>query len=234
MSDTKKYAYYIEGNKIAIIQETAGPGVCSLSGYNNKTTCEAAGGTWTGNAASRHDGEYTSPKATISDGLEIKYTYVPDFRINDESVTVTADSYDEDGNGLLKIVDTGNGLPTSNVTHIAISGSDKWNGVHKVNTLNAGYTILETKYSGASVTEEFTVYTDVSKMEDESFELDLPRYLNNAIVFYLKGKIFEDLGDFEKKEYYMREFKRQLEKHQGGKITTIHKIQGFWGMNTKF
>jgi hypothetical protein len=33
--------------------------------------------------------------------------------------------------------------------------------------------------------------------------------------------------------YYLREFKRQVEKHQGGKITTTHRIQGFWQMNKK-
>ena len=55
MATKRKYAYYIKGNKIAIIEEGMGAGVCSLSGYNTQTTCEDAGGTWTENASGVND-----------------------------------------------------------------------------------------------------------------------------------------------------------------------------------
>ena len=77
------------------------------------------------------------------------------------------------------------------------------------------------------------ITTNVEVLNDESFELDLPRYLQNAVVYYLKAQMFEDVGDFQKREFYLREFKRQVEKHNGGKVTTTHRIQGFWGMNQK-
>ena len=54
----KQYAYYIEGNKVAIVEKGTGSGVCSLSGYSSKTTCEAAGGTWTNNAVGIDDGKW--------------------------------------------------------------------------------------------------------------------------------------------------------------------------------
>ena len=86
---SRKYAYYNKGNKIAIVEqsETTSSGKmavahCTLSGYSTKDTCEAAGGTWTQNATTNDDGKYKSPVATISDGLEIKYTYIHEFRIN--------------------------------------------------------------------------------------------------------------------------------------------------------
>ena len=72
MATKRKYGYYIKGNKIAIIEEGLGSGLCSLSGYSNQTTCEAAGGTWTENATNSSDGEYRSPLATVADGLEIE------------------------------------------------------------------------------------------------------------------------------------------------------------------
>tara|TARA_R110000823_G_scaffold242036_3_gene366613 strand:- start:734 stop:1363 length:630 start_codon:yes stop_codon:yes gene_type:complete len=205
MATKRKYAYYINGNKLAIIQRED-----ALAGSSNDEY-----------------GMYKSPTESITDGLEIQYAYTPTYRINDASVTVAADSYDEDGTGLLKIVDTGNGLPTSGVTYIVISGSEKWNGLHKVNTLNAGYTILETKYNGAAVTEAFTVSTDVSVLQDESFELDISRYQANALVYYLKAKLAEDSGDIEMREFFMREFKRQLEKSTSALKRGPYMIQGF-------
>ena len=73
-----------------------------------------------------------------------------------------------------------------------------------------------------------------SLMEDESFEIDLPRYLQNALVLYLKAKKFEDSGEFEAMQFYLREFKRQVEKHNGSKVTTTHRMSGFPIMNRKF
>ena len=76
------------------------------------------------------------------------------------------------------------------------------------------------------------IQADITAMEDESFELDLTRYQANAIVYYLKGKIAEDAGEMELREYYMRLFKKQLEKASGTRKWGSFKIQGF-GMTRK-
>ena len=55
---------------------------------------------------------------------------------------------------------------------------------------------------------------------DETFEIDLNRYQSNAVVYYLKAKNAEDMGDMEKREYFMRLFKKQVEK-LGVKISKI-------------
>ena len=60
--------------------------------------------------------------------------------------------------------------------------------------------------------EQISVYEGVEVLQDESFELDLSRYQANAIVYYLKAKLAEDAGNIEMREFFMREFKRQLEK----------------------
>ena len=52
---SKKYAYYIKGNKIALVEKNTSEAHCSLSGYSNKTECEAAGGTWHAGGSSAGD-----------------------------------------------------------------------------------------------------------------------------------------------------------------------------------
>ena len=56
------------------------------------------------------------------------------------------------------------------------------------------------------------IYTDITVMQDESFDLDVPNYLAKAIVFYLKAKMFEEMMELEGHEYYMSKFRKQLEK----------------------
>ena len=150
MASRKKYAYYIKGNQVAIVEENIGSGLCSISGHNTKATCEAAGGTWTENAFNSDDyGHYTSPLQTVTNGIELQYTYLKD--------TLT----DED--------------------------------------------------------------TDVS----------LTRYQANALVYYLKAKAAEDIGDLDQREYFMREFKRQLGKAESALRGGIRIAQGFKGMRRK-
>jgi len=60
--------------------------------------------------------------------------------------------------------------------------------------------------------EQISVYEGVEVLQDESFELDISRYQANAVVYYLKAKMAEDSLDMEAREFFLREFKRQLEK----------------------
>ena len=75
--------------------------------------------------------------------------------------------------------------------------------------------------------EQISVYEGVEVLQDESFELDLSRYQANAVVYYLKAKMAEDVGDFDKREFFMREFKRQLEKGVGALKRGPYIVQGF-------
>tara|TARA_Y100000593_G_scaffold30506_1_gene60439 strand:- start:27146 stop:28222 length:1077 start_codon:yes stop_codon:yes gene_type:complete len=72
--------------------------------------------------------------------------------------------------------------------------------------------------------------TVASVMEDETFELDLTRYQANAVVYYLQAKKFEDAGDIERYEYYMRQFKKQLEKSASSRKHGPYIAQGHWSM----
>ena len=208
MADKRQYAYYIKGNKIALIQ------------------IEDTVSTSAGDFNSEY-GMYKSPFETVADGLEIQYAYTPTYRINDiEDKSTALTGYDE-SSGLLKF--TGSGLSTdAAIKYIVIKGSERWKGLHEINTLNANYWIVETKYNGAAVTESgITAYTDISVLQDESFELDISRYQANALVYYLKAKLAEDSGDIEMREFFMREFKRQLEKGVSALKRGPYVVQGF-------
>ena len=218
MADKRQYAYYIKGNKIALIQieDTVST---SAGDFNSEF------------------GMYKSPFETIADGLEIQYAYSPDYFIKETDDTNTAlDTYKSTG-GYLILEDTGNdnfsASPESlaDGSYIVLRNAGRWNGLHKVSAAGAGYINTYTKYSGTGAAiafeETVTLYYNVDALIDESSTIDLPRYQANAIVYYLKAKMAEDMGDMEQREFYMREFKRQLEKGVSALKRGPYIIQGF-------
>ena len=126
MAAEKQYAYYIEGNKIAIVEK-------NVSFNNNVDSKEYGAG------VTRQ--EWKSPRSSITDGLELKYTNAP--------------------------------------------GDD---------------------------------------LENESSEIDLPSYLAKGLVYYIKARLAEDGGNIEAKEYFMREYKKILERHESSKTRGIRII----------
>ena len=361
MATNRKYAYYIKGNKIAIIEEGQGAGVCSLSGYNTQSVCEDAGGTWTENASGVNDGEYRSPIQTITDGLEIQYAYSPTFNLQSTGTEGTDFhkfiGWGSDGVNLLLFtygVDYVKDLSSLFAAddYIYITGSGRWSGLHQVKSTggSTGILTLKTKCNlrpskisitsdisssetldGTSVAydldvevfkdlissydsrttpyifletypgwefpsnweditlewdavssisgiysvtynstsgqialdnkitidadgdytstaaavsssgqdsstiynmfyEQISVYEGIEVMSGESvetFELDISRYQANAVVYYLKAKMAEDAGDVEQREYFLREFKRQLEKGASALKRGPYIVQGF-------
>ena len=342
MATKRKYAYYIKGNKIAIIEEGLGGGLCSLSGYNTQSACEDAGGTWTENASGVNDGEYRSPIQTITGGLEIQYAYSPTFNLRSTGTEGTDFhrflGWGSDGANLLLF--TFGASDYYNISGvfaaddwIYISGSGRWSGLHQVKSTGAATGILTLKtrcnlrpskitvdgtfatdetYNGDSAAfdmdieafkdaqahrstsyvfitvendnaankglfslssdttsgqltvnnritidadgdytstaaafsaesadevtiynafyEQISVYEGVEVLSGasaETFELDISRYQANALVYYLKARLAEDAGDFERREYFMREFKRQLEKGVSALKRGPYMVQGF-------
>ena len=252
MASKKYYAYYLKGNKIAIVQKNYNLGHCSLAGYNNQTDCEAASGTWYSAGSSAGDsedfGKYKSPLESIADGIELEYAYSPNFRINDSAdVITTVSRYIGDGSGFIKIDGTTNlGSITPALaadSWILLENAGKFNGLHKVksvattNTTNDSL-ILYTRYSGSATAwvdfeETVNLYHNVSAMEDESFELDLNRYQANAIVYYIKAKMAEDAMNMEAKEYFMREFRKMIERFHTSREHGPKMIQPFGHFNLK-
>ena len=214
MATKRKFAYYIKGNQIALIQRED-----ALVGSNNSEY-----------------GMYKSPTESIADGLEIQYTYVPEYFIKETDDTNTAlDTYKSTG-GYLILEDTGNDNfsaspeSLSDGSYIVLRNAGRWNGLHKVSAAGAGYINTYTKYSGTGAAiafeETVTLYYGVDAFIDESFEIDLTRYQANAIVYYLKAKMAEDMGDMDQREFFLREFKRQLEKGKSALKRGPYIVQG--------
>jgi len=82
--------------------------------------------------------------------------------------------------------------------------------------------------------EQSTIYYDLNLMEDETFDIDLNRYQSNAVVYYLKAKNAEDMGDMDKREYFMRLFKKQVEKFSSKRKKGPNIMQGHWSMSKIF
>ena len=245
MASKRYYGYYVKGNQIALAEQEVGGGVCSLSGYSNQTTCEAAGGTWTENAIGNNYGEWRSPVASVTDGLEIQYTYVHEYQITDTSKVDTNITSYRSNDGYLEISDAtssytnyGNlsGYNITDGSYIVLKNAGKWNGLHKTitksTTNGTNDTIkLNTKYQGSSSWSTFeetvNLYYYVDAMVDESFDIDLPRYQAIALSYYVKAKLLEDSGDIDGYEYFMRQFKRQLEKSKSALKKGPHRMGGF-------
>ena len=206
MASSKNYAYYLRGNQIALIEK-------DLS----------------------NDSKWKSPTEAIADGIEIEYCYSPRYFINEtEDKNTAIDTY-VSLDGFLKIIDQGDdnysAAPESlsDGSYIVLKKAGIWNGLHKVKAAGVGYITLYTKFSGsATVQKAFEeapeLYYNIDALNDEDDTIDLPEYLSKALVYYVKARIAEDKMDIEAKEYFLREFKAIVEKHESSKVWGSRKV----------
>ena len=222
MASRKSYAYQMKGSKLSLIQNQYGHGsgqdIVAADGSHKQFSISETGATG--------KPSWISPDLSVTDGIEIEYAYSPNYRNNDESDIVAMSGYSE-ASGLLSITVASVAVVADE--WVLIKNSNRWNGLHQVSATVTGTTVvLKTKYNGAAVTGlSASVSHDISVLQDESFELDLPPYLSKALVYYVKAKQAEELLDIERKEYFMREFKKLVEKHESSKISGPRRIMGF-------
>ena len=219
MAAVREYGYYITGNTIKLVERDVN--------FDNDANSKSYG-------PGVDRGEWKSPLATVADGLQLQYTYVPVYRIDEtDKLNKEIDAYISGSllsgpDGLLKLTDSGNNNYStspeslSDGDYIVLEYAGKWNGLHKVRDAGAGYVTTYTPYSGSSTVgiafeEAVFLYYNVSVMQDESFDLDLPDNLNLALEYYLRARMFEQALDLEKKEYYMKEFRKIIEKHDSSR-----------------
>ena len=227
MPTSKEYAYYVKGGKLAIVQKDwtfSGGQTLSQPSLNDISVIGAL--------------LWKSPTASIADGLEIQYVHSPNYFINEtDKVDTQIDTYVSTG-GLLKLIDNGDNdysaspESLSDGSYIVLRSAGKWNGLHKVKAAGTGYITLYTKCSDSSTVQQAfeetpSLYYNINQLDSETDELDIPRYLANAVVYYVKAKYAEDAGELEMREFFMREFRRTTEKHQSGRQMGSRIIQGF-------
>ena len=214
MANLKQYAYFLKGNKIAIVENDITP-------ENDPTSRDYGPGA--------RSIRYKSPTETVADGIEIEYAYSPKYHIDETDDKNTAlDTYIS-LDGLLKLIDSASDNYSaspeslSDGSYIVLRKAGKWNGLHKVKAAGVGYITTYTKYSGsASVEVAFEespeLYYNVSALVDESSDVPIPDYLSKAVVYYVKAKMAEDKADYKSKEYFMKQFKQMVEKKQSATI----------------
>ena len=227
MASSKEYAYYLKGNKLALVQKDlvfSSGQTLSQPGLNDLAVSGRL--------------LWKSPKESITYGLEIQYVYSPSYFINETEDKDTAiDTYVSLG-GLLKLIDQGDNdysaspESLSDGSYIVLRKAGKWNGLHKVKDAGTGYITLYTKCSdSATVQQSFErtpeLYYNVDVLNDEDDTIDLPDYLCTALVYYVKAKLAEATGEIEMKEYFMREFRAITEKFHAGKQKGPFKVQSF-------
>ena len=71
---------------------------------------------------------------------------------------------------------------------------------------------------------EFSHVVDMEIIEDEDYELDLPIFLQKALINFLKAKDAEDTLDIEKYEYFMMRFRKQVEQFNNSRISGVRII----------
>ena len=215
MADTKQYGYYIKGNKVAIVEK-------DTSFDNNVDNRDFGPGV--------QRQLWKSPQSSVADGIELQYIYSPSYFIDEtDKVDTAIDTY-VSLDGLLKIIDQGDNdysaspESLSDGSYIVLKKAGRFNGLHKVKDVSvAGSIVLYTKCSDSSTVQQAfeeapELYYNVDVLNDEFDSIDLPEYLSKALVYYVKAKVAEDRGEIEQKEYFMREFRRILEKHESSKI----------------
>ena len=224
MAARRFYAYYIRGKQLALVEHDNVSGSGQTLGQPSLDDIGPSGGL-----------QWKSPVATVTDGLEIEYAYSPRYFIettNDVDQNIT--QY-QSTDGKLSIADNSSAYINYATTYalaadkyIVLRKAGRFNGLHKIHSLsnNTGTNnkiTLTTKYSGSEAAwttfeETPELYYAVDVLNDEFDSIDLPEYLSKALVYYVKAKVAEDRGEIEQKEYFMREFRRILEKHESSKI----------------
>ena len=213
MASAKEYGYFIKGSKLALIEkDTALDNDVNSRDYGPDVS----------------NVRFKSPLSSVTSGIELEYVYSPKYHINDVSDTISSSAYNESGGYLWFTVTTMSATAGDWILIRGGSGSSaaRWNGLHQVKTTisNATAITFNTKYNGGAKTVSNTLYQDIDVLNDEADTLHISEYLSKAVVYYLKGKLAEDRGDFQLKDLMMREFYRIVEKSDNSKIHTIRKV----------
>ena len=225
-SSSQQYAYYLEGNQLAIIEKD----VNFLNNVDNKDF---------GPGVSRQ--QWKSPLAAVPDGLEIKYVYSPTYKIQTTNDVDTNITQYMSTDGKLTIADNtsayinyATAYALAADKYIVLESAGRFNGLHKIESIgnNTGTNnkiVLTTKYTGSeSAWTDFeetpSLYYAIDVLEDESFELDLPNYLQKALVYYVKAKMAEDSMNLKARGFAMREFQKMIEKYENTRISGLRII----------
>jgi len=154
------------------------------------------------------------PNEDITDGLRIEYTSIDEPFIAEalESMQIFGDGTDISFSGnVITGVGTNDGFASGD--KIRVIGSASNDGDYTTtgaasNTLTDSTTTFTTESAGESIAVYQIPKEDSSP--DETSHVNLNKMLSLACVDYLKAMLSDNVGDIDKKEYYMREFWKKV------------------------
>ena len=162
------------------------------------------------------------PNEDITDGLRIEYTSVDEpfiaEALEDMQVFIsgTGIAFVDGGGGSDTITDTGTGFATAGFVatdKIRVIGSASNDGDYQLTNAAAGTLTMATALLTAETAGESVTIYQIPKEDsspDETSHVNLNKMLSLACVDYLKAMMSDNIGDIEKKEYYMREFWKKV------------------------
>jgi len=229
MATLKQYAYQIHGKRVAILERDFTPIQGGQSLTAPSIDLPTGGGTW------------KSPLSTVADALEIEYVYSPQYFIettNDVDQNITqyqsTDGYLSIADNSSAYINYATAYALAADSYIVLRNAGRFNGLHQIKALsnNTGTNnkiTLYTRYSGSEAAwttfeETPKLYYAVDVLNNEDDTIDLPLYLCKALVLFVKAKMAEDAMNLEMKEYFMKEFRKMVEKHESGKIWGSRRI----------
>ena len=228
MASTKEYGYYIEGNKIAIVQRD--------TSFDNDANSRDYG-------PGSDKFQWKSPLESIDKGIEFQYSYSPDYKeVN------TSSRQSRSPNGLLSykatsatgklelVFDNDVNFGSNAGSYILLINAGKWNGIHYITAGGVNQIVTNTNYTDGgklgdaiiSFESDIAYNLAILVMVDETYEVDLPIYLQKALIYYMKMRLYEDVGDMKLREYFKKEFLKQTEKHNNGRIPGVRIASPGW------
>ena len=199
MATVREYGYYMQGTKISLIEKEAA--------FDNDPNSKDYG-------PGTDRFEWKSPLDSITDGLEILYSYAPTYNIALEGPSLLNQNSAGSGTfsvfgwtvrgGYLTFVlggldgtaykdfshtDYDEELGTAGEQYIVISGSNRWDGSHQIKTRGVGFIETNTKVYGYGYIEQAASFD----FDDSTFQIDTDDFagaLNETFKEYAGGLSF--------------------------------------------
>jgi hypothetical protein len=213
----REWFYYLKGRHILLYQ--------LLSGSSSERITQSG-------VIRTREKELMYPNEDIADGLRIEYTALNEPFVSESLETTTATASGTD----ISFALSGTRITTDNTNNfwdttsgfvagdkIRVQGSASNDADYTIDSFSGGGN-SNMVVSGSTLTDENTgervTVTQIPKeatSPDETSHINLNKMLSLAVVDYLKAMVYEQAGQMDLKEYYMKEFYGKLGDNESNK-----------------
>ena len=216
----RTWIYKLNGRYIHLWQHVESSDIDTLGDYKIKLPAE------------RYGTQLIYPNEDITNGLRIEYTAVIEPFISEalENTSATASGTDISfalsgtritSDNTNNFWDTTSGFAVGDKIRVIGSASndadytiDSFGGSGNSNMIVSGSTLTD-ENAGESVTIYQIPKEDTTP--DETNHVNLNKMLSLAVVDYVRAQMFEEKGDLDRKEYYIRQFWKKIGDNESNK-----------------